>query len=184
MQHCNKIQIPFEKVNFVNSNFHDYRNPRGLLIAIYIYIYIYIYMINEKRGFNGCKLTLSPTNYDFLASVPTGIDSMYCAITDMISTNMHLQRYMERWQTRTRRLLSLGGNAANISLLLYHIMYVNVICTSYYTSTVQYCFTYCTCPRALHALKAQAVKAILYSGRVVTSLLPILESEPPPEAGG
>ena len=59
---------------------------------------------------------------------------MYCIINDVISTNMSLQQYMERWETHTRKLLSLGGNATNILLLWYHIMYVNVICniiTSY-----------------------------------------------------
>ena len=57
------------------------------------------------------------------------------------------------------------------------------ICTSYYTSTVQYYF-YCSSLEGAKRLRASAVsKAILYSGRVVTSLSPILESEPPPEAG-
>ena len=61
---------------------------------------------------------------------------------------------------------------------------INSISTSYYTSTVQYCF-YCSSREGAKRPRASAVsKAILHSGRVVTSLSPILDSEPPPEAGG
>ena len=34
---------------------------------------------------------------------------MYCIINHVISTNMSLQRYMERWETHMQKLLSLGG---------------------------------------------------------------------------
>ena len=53
---------------------------------------------------------------------------MYCVINHVISTIMSLRQYTERWETHIRKLLSLGGNTAIFSLLLYHIMYVNVIC--------------------------------------------------------
>ena len=59
---------------------------------------------------------------------------MYCKINHVISTNISLQLYTERWETQTRKLLSSGGNTVIISLLLYHIKSVNVICniiTSY-----------------------------------------------------
>ena len=64
---------------------------------------------------------------------------MYCTINHVISTNMYmsLQQYTEGWETGIRKLLSLGGNTAIVSLLLCCIMYVNVIC-NIITSYIRY----------------------------------------------